>query len=107
MIYVITQGQIAMKTTDTNSQTCFGVHPGQLRIQHVDFGKVLRNPYGAPSYRPTKLLVAFLEQHRIASNLVLEIFQMAKIQTPPSRNTYLLYPSMASGAIPETFLEIP
>ena len=107
MIYVITQGHIAIKTTDTKSQICFGVHPEQLRIQHVDFGEVLRNAYGAPSYRPTKLLVAFLEQHRIASILVPEILQIAKIQTPPSRNTYRLYPSMASGALPETFPEIP
>ena len=68
---------------------------------------MLRNAYGAPTYRPTKLLVSLLEQHRIASNSALEIFQIAEIQTPPSTNTYLLYPSMSSRALPETFLKIP
>ena len=71
------------------------------------FGKVLRNGCGAPTYRPTKLLISFLEQHRIASNLALEIFQIAEIQTPRSRTTYLVYPSMSSGALPETFLKNP
>ena len=43
MIYVITQGQFAMTTIDTKPQVYFGVHPEQLRIQNVDFGKELRN----------------------------------------------------------------
>ena len=73
----------------------------------MDFGKVLRNDYGAPTYRRTKLLVSLLEQNRIASNLALEIFQNAEIQTPPSRNIYLLYPSMSSRALAETFLKVP
>ena len=73
----------------------------------MDFSKVLRNVHGAPTYRPRKLLVSPLEQHRITSNLALEIFQIAEIQTPRSKNTYLVYPSMSSGALPETFLEIP
>ena len=70
MIYAITQGQIAMTTTDTKSQVFFGVHPEQLRIQHVDFGKVLRNASGALTRFPTALLISFLERHQTASNLV-------------------------------------
>ena len=72
----------------------------------MDFGKKLRNAYGAPTYRPTKLLVSPLEQHRITSILALETFQIAEIQTPRSRNAYLVYTSMSSGALPETFQEI-
>ena len=82
-------------------------NPEQLRIQQVDFSKVLRNAHGAPTYRPTKLLVSPTEQHRNTSNLTLEIFQIAEIQTPRSRNNYLMYPSMFSETLPETFLEIP
>ena len=73
----------------------------------MDFSKVLRNGYGAHKYRPIKLLVSLLEQHRVASNLALEIFQIAEIQTPRSRNTYLVYPSMSSGALPETIPKVP
>ena len=47
-----------------------------------------------------------MEQHRIASNLALEVFQIAEIQTPRCRKTYLVYPSMSSGALPEIFLKI-
>ena len=55
----------------------------------------------------TKPLVQLLEQHSITKNLVLVISQTAKIQTPRSRNTHLMYPSMSSGALPETFLKFP
>ena len=33
--------------------------------------------------------------------------QSAQIQTPRSGNTYLVYPSVSSGALPETFPKIP
>ena len=42
MIYVIIQSQIATTTTDIKSQVYLGAHPEQIRIQHVDFGEVLR-----------------------------------------------------------------
>ena len=83
------------------------MHPEQPRIQHVDCGKVLRSGYGTLSYPTTKPLVQLLEQHSITRNLVLVISQTAKIQTPRSRNTHLVYPSMSSGALPETFLKSP
>ena len=73
----------------------------------ADFGKVLRNGYGTFTYPPTKLLVPLLEQHSIANNSALVIFQIAEIQTTRSRNTYLAYPSMPYGALPETFPEFP
>ena len=96
-----------MTTRGNILQICLGIDPEQLRIQQVDFGKVLRNDYGAPTYRPTKLLVSLLEQHRIASNLAPEIFQIAEIQTPRSRNTYLVYPSVPYGILPDTFPNFP
>ena len=55
---------------------------------------------------PTKLLVPFLEQHRIASRSVLVFFEKAEIQTPRSRNIYPAYPSVPYGALPEAFPEI-
>ena len=83
------------------------MHPEQPRIQHADSGKVLRSGYGTLTYPTTKLLVQLLEQRSITRNLVLVISQIAEIQTPRSRNTHLVYPSMSSGALPETFLKIP
>ena len=76
------------------------MHPEQLRIQNVDFGKVLRNTSGARTCLPTKLPIPLLEQHSITNNSVLVIFQSAEIQTPRSKTTYLVYPS-TSGDIPE------
>ena len=67
-----------MTTTDTKSQIYFGVHPEQLRIQHVDFGKVLRNAAGALTRFSTALLISFLERHQTASNLVPVIFKLQK-----------------------------
>ena len=107
IIYVIIEGQITMTITDTKSQVHFGVHPEQLRIQNVDFGKVLRNGYGTLMYPPTKPLVPHPEQHSTTSNSVVVILQIAEIKTPRSRNTYLVYPSMSCGALPETFPKIP
>ena len=79
MIYVITQGQIAMMTTDIKSYVYLGVHPEQLRIQNVDFGKVLRNISKGRTRFPTKHLIPRLEQHSTANNAVLIIFQVAGI----------------------------
>ena len=78
MIYVISQSQIAMKTTDTKSQVYFGVHPEQLRRQNVHFGKVLRNASGAPTCSSTALLISFLERPQTASNIVLVILKLRK-----------------------------
>ena len=83
------------------------MHPEQPRIQHMDCKKVLRSGYGTLTYPTTKPLVQLLEQHSITSNLVLVISQTAKIQTPRSRNTHQVYPSMSSGALLETFLKFP
>ena len=69
-----------MTTTETKSQVYFGVHPEQLRIQNVDFGKVLRNASGALTHFPTTLLISFLERHQTASSLVLVIFKLQKSQ---------------------------
>ena len=69
----------------------------------MDFGKMLRNTSGAHTRSPTKLLIPLLEQHNITSNSVLVFFQIAEIQTPRSRSTYLVYPSMS----PEHFRRHP
>ena len=78
MIYVITQDQIVMTTTDTKSQVYFVVQPEQLRIQQVDFGKVLRNASGALTRFSTALQKSFLERHQIASNLVQVFLKLQK-----------------------------
>ena len=106
MICVIAQNQIAITTTDTKSQVYFGVHPEQLRIKNVDFGKVLRNGYGTLMYPTKKPLLPLLKQHSTTSKSVRVFFQIAEIKTPRSRNTYPVYPSMSSGALPETFPKI-
>ena len=67
-----------MTTTDFKSQFCLGTHPEQLRTQHVDFGKKLRNAYGALTRLPIKLLISPLERHRTASNPVLVILNWQK-----------------------------
>ena len=54
-------------------------------------------------YLPIKLLPSLLEQYRIASHSSLVSFQIAEIDTPCSRNTYPVYPTMSYGALPETF----
>ena len=59
-----------MTTTDTKSQVELGAHPEQLRIQHMDFEKVLQNACGALTSLPRKLLISFLERHQTASKLV-------------------------------------
>ena len=82
-------------------------YPEQLHTPYVDFGKVLRNAYGALTYLSRKFPVSHLEQHRIATQSVLVIFQIAEIETPCSRNTYPACPSMPYGALPETFPKIP
>ena len=79
------------------------MHPEQLRIQNLDFEKALRNTSGARPRSPTKLLKPLLEQHSITSKLPLVIFKIAEIQTPRSRTTYLVYPSMS----PEHFRRHP
>ena len=79
------------------------MHPEQLRIQNVDFGKVLRNTSGARTRSRTKLLIQLLEQHSITSNAVLVVFQIAGIQTPRSKTTHPVYPSMS----PEHFQRHP
>ena len=107
MVYAIIQGQTAMTTTDIKSYVYLGVHPEQPRIQHVDCGKVLRSGYGTFTYPTTKQLVQLLEQHSITRKLVLVISEIAELQTPRSRNTHLVYPSISFGALPETFLKIP
>ena len=106
MIYATTQGQIAMTTTDIKSLVCLGMHPEQLRIQNVEFGKVLRNTSGARTRSPTELIITLLQQHRITSNAVLVIFQIAEFQTPRSRTTHLVYPSMPSMPDSETAQDI-
>ena len=83
------------------------MHPEQPRIQHVDCGNVLPSGYGTLTYPAIKPLVQLLEQHSITRNLVPVISQTAKIQTPRSNNTHLVYPSMSSGALPQTFLKFP
>ena len=89
MVYVITQGQIAMTTTDTKSQVYFVMHTEQLRKQHVDFGKVLRNASGALTGFPTALLISFLERHQTASNLVPVILELQKSKPHvPEKPTY-------------------
>ena len=80
LIYVITRGQIAMTTTDTKSQVYFSVHPEQLRIKNVDFGKVLRNASGVPTRSPTALLISFLQRHQTASIIVLVILKLQKFK---------------------------
>ena len=79
------------------------MYPEPIRIQNVDCEKVLRNTSGALTRSPTKLLIPLLEQHSITSNSDLVIFQIAEIQSPRSRTTYLVYPSMS----PEQFRRHP
>ena len=66
-----------------------------------------RNPYGALTYLPTKLLVLLLEQHRIPSHSVLVVFRLAEIETPYSRNIYPVYPHVPYGTLPHTLPKIP
>ena len=80
MIYVIIQSQIAMMTTDTELQVGLGAHPDQLRTQQVDFGKVLRNAYGALTRLPIKLLISLLQQHQTANNSVPVILNLQKFK---------------------------
>ena len=68
-----------------------------------DFEKALRNTSGAHPRSPTKLLIPLLEQHSITSKSPLVIFKITEIQTPRSRTTYLVYPSMS----PEHFRRHP
>ena len=103
MIYATIVKRIVVTTTDIKLQICPGVVPEQLRTPYVDFGKVLRNAYGALTYLQIKLLVPLMEQHRIASYSVPVIFQIAEFETSCSRNTYPVYLSMPHGAFPETF----
>ena len=79
------------------------MHTEQLRIQNADFKKVLRNTSGALTRSPTKLQTPFLEQHSITSNSILVNFQIAEFQTPRSRTTHPVYPSMS----PERFRRPP
>ena len=79
------------------------MYPEQLRIQNVDFGKVLRNTSGALTRSPTKLQMPFLEQRSITSNSILVFFQITEFQTPRSRTTNPVYPSMS----PERFRRHP
>ena len=107
MICVTILSRIAMTTTDIKLQNCLGMVPGTttytIRVSCKIATERLRS-----TYIPTHiLLVSLLEQHRIASHSVLVIAQIAEIQTPRSRNTNLVYRSMSSGALPETFLKIP
>ena len=74
----LTQGQIVMTITDTKSQVYFGVHPEQLRIQHVDFEKVLREASRVLTRFPTALLISFLQRHQTATNLVVKILKLQK-----------------------------
>ena len=67
-----------MTTTDYKLSVYLGVHPEQLRIQNVDFWKVLRNTAGAFTHSPTALLTPLPEQHSIISNSVLVMFQIAE-----------------------------
>ena len=69
---------MVMTRTDTKSQVQFGVHPEQLRIQNVQFGKVLRNASGAPTCSPTALLLSILERLQTVSNLVTVILKLKK-----------------------------
>ena len=62
----------------TKLQVYFGVHPEQLRIQNLDFGKKLRNASGAPTRSPTSVLISFLERHQTASKSVLGILKLQK-----------------------------
>ena len=96
-----------MMTTDIKLQICLGVVPGTTTYTIRVSCKGATNAYGAPTYLPTKLLVQLLEQHRIASHLPLVFFQNTEIQTPCSRKTYPMYPSMSYGALPGAFPEIP
>ena len=98
MIYATTQDQIVMTITDFKSLVCLGMHPEQLRIQNV-----LRNASGARTRSPTELRITLLEQHRNTSNAVQVIFRIAEFQTPRSRTTHLVYPSMS----PERFRRHP
>ena len=94
-----------MTATGTESQISFGAHRDQLRIKQVDFGKVLRNAYGALTRLPIKLLILLLEQYQTASNSVLVNFNLQKFK--PQVPEILAYPSMSSGALLETFSKIP
>ena len=69
-----------MTTTDNKSQVCLGAHPEQLRTPHVDFGKVLRNAYGALVRLPMKLPISLLEQHKTANNSARVICKLQKIK---------------------------
>ena len=85
-----------MTTTDTKPQVYFGVHPEQLRIQNVDFGKGLRNASGAPTRSPTALLTSFLERHQTVSNLVRAILKLQKskphVPEKPTERTLMCLP---------------
>ena len=107
MIQVTVLNRIAMTTTDIKLQICLGMVPGAATYTIRGFWKSLRNSYGALTYLPTKLLVSLLDQHSIAGHSVLVIFQIAEIETPYSRNTYPVYPSVRYGALPDTFPKIP
>ena len=107
MICATILNRIAMTTIVIKMQICLGMVPGTttytIRVSSKIATERLRSTY-IPTH---KLLVSLLEQHRITSNSVVVIFQVAEIQTPRSRNTYLVYHSMSSGAFPETFLKYP
>ena len=99
--------RIAMTTTDIKLQICLGMVPGTtaytIRVSCKIATERLRSTY-IPTH---KLLVPLLEQHRIASHSALVNFQNAEVQTPRSRITYPMHPSMSYGALPEEFPEIP
>ena len=65
----------------------------------MDFEQVLGNAYGATTYLPITLLPS---QRRIANHSFTVIFQITEVETPRSRNTYLVYFSMPYGTLPET-----
>ena len=96
-----------MTTTDIQLQICLDMVPGTttytIRVSCKIATERLRSTY-IPTH---KLRVSFLGQHCFTRNSVQVILQIAEVQTPRSRNTYLVYPSISSGALPEAFLKTP
>ena len=99
MICATVLNQTAMTTTDNKLQIFLGMVSGTTAYTILVSCKIATERLRS-TYIPThKLLVSFLEQHRITRESVQVILQIAEVQTPR--------PCMSSGALPETFLKIP
>ena len=96
-----------MTTIDFNLQIYVGMVPGTTTYTIRVSCKIATERLRRTCIPTHELLVALLEQHRIASHSALVIFQNAEIQTPRSRSTYPMHPSTSYRALPETFPENP